>query len=135
MAKKKATGSKGPTRSGTKPKTRKTPKGTDIDPVTGDRLLFESMDEVPERVSVLAGTYEKAVTAANKAKAKEKGAKASLLDTMLEEGIGRIPIRGGKEWIVVEDEHKVAIRKPKKEDDDDAVRNEGNEAEDAEDSA
>lgn len=123
MAKKKATGSKGPTRSGTKgtkPKTRKKAKGTDVDPVTGDRLLFDSMDEVPERVSVLAGTYEKAVTAANKAKAKEKGAKASLLDAMLEEGIGRIPIRGGKEWIVVEDEHKVAIRKPAKKEDDDA---------------
>lgn len=75
-------------------------------------MLFDSEDDVPKAVSIAAGEFEKTLTAKNKADAKNKAAKAAVIEKMIEHDVGRLPIRGGKEFLVLTEENSVKIEKP-----------------------
>ena len=81
-------------------------------------------DQVPEAVQDAADVYAKALTAANKAKAKFNGAKDALIDTMIDNTVSRVKVQTdrGEKWVELVDDHKVKMKKvsdPVDEDEDD----------------
>jgi hypothetical protein len=77
---------------------------------------MEDEFEVPEAVQDAADAYSKALTAANKAKAKFNGAKEAAIEAMREEGIDRVRIQTdkGEKWLTILEEDKLKLEKIKK---------------------
>lgn len=75
-------------------------------------------DDIPEVVSEAADSYLRAMRLKNKATETTRNAREKCIELMRENGIQKMRIDDGKQWLEVEDEFKLKTRKVNLEKDD-----------------
>ena len=80
-------------------------------------LSEDWVEKIPDVVVDAADTYLRAMRQANKYSEQSRNAKAKCIEVMKENGLKRIRIDDGKQWLEVEDEAKLKTRKVKPEKD------------------
>lgn len=75
--------------------------------------LGDWLDEIPEEVAKAAEKFDAAHTKAQKAKGDLNSAKDALIETMIETGCKRCPIRNGEKFLELQEVEKVKYAKPR----------------------
>jgi hypothetical protein len=75
--------------------------------------LADWLDEIPAEVQKLADAYDAAHTSKSKAAAKLNTAKDSLIESMKEHRCGKVRIRNGEKFLVLDVKDGVKYEKPK----------------------
>lgn len=81
-------------------------------------LMPECADEIPDVVAEAADSYLRAMRQKNKFTEQTRTAREKCIDLMRENGIQKMRIDNGKQWLEVEDKHNLKTRKVNLEKDD-----------------